>query len=465
MKLPTRYPLIQDLGYPDGVPEARRRWVADAKMRRRWQHLGPIIAALVVTMTFSMFGVLPWALRRVASPQQLANQLNAPMPMGNAHLGAEYYNIASAMVDGRGFADPFVIETGPTAWMPPLLVWLQAALISVLGGDRFLVMLAVVLLKTIVLASCAVLIVRQGNRSLTGWAAFGVICLYFVSEHHDCFAFTHDSWLILGSVTGTLCGLVWVDGNLRRGTWTLGKTIAWGCFGGIVALSSPVAGFAWAVGTTCCMSVRAPKAWIAAGIISMAVITPWGIRNKVVLGKFVPIKSNVFFEFDQSMAVDNDGLLDWSTFATHPYHENAERKKYAQMGEIAYLETKKERFFDQVAANPRKYANRVSLRLFATTVLPIGFSGYKQGSCSLPLRWLIYPLPLIAIIVLVGFCRPLTPIQKWAIVLYAAYLFPYVLCSYYPRYGFPLIAIKMLLCFWVIEAIVLRSRKSQSGVV
>src|SRR5690348_4535505 len=36
------------------------------------------------------------------------------------HLGGEYFNIAQAIVDGRGFADPFGERTGPTAWMPPL---------------------------------------------------------------------------------------------------------------------------------------------------------------------------------------------------------------------------------------------------------------------------------------------------------------------------------------------------------
>ena len=38
-----------------------------------------------------------------------------------SHLGAEYLNIAQALRAGRGYADPFRAETGPTAWMPPVL--------------------------------------------------------------------------------------------------------------------------------------------------------------------------------------------------------------------------------------------------------------------------------------------------------------------------------------------------------
>jgi hypothetical protein len=33
----------------------------------------------------------------------------------NHHLGAEYYSIATALVAGHGFADPFRRHTGPTA--------------------------------------------------------------------------------------------------------------------------------------------------------------------------------------------------------------------------------------------------------------------------------------------------------------------------------------------------------------
>src|SRR5205823_9577198 len=45
----------------------------------------------------------------------------------NDHLGAEYMNVARALVAGKGFADPFEEPTGPTAWMPPAFPCLLAA--------------------------------------------------------------------------------------------------------------------------------------------------------------------------------------------------------------------------------------------------------------------------------------------------------------------------------------------------
>ena len=459
MLFPNRYPLPEDLGYPNGVREARRRWLAAAHRQRRWMLRIPMGIGIGLAFLFSLMGLAPMMIQRAVNRGSLDSHLSSRMPMGNAHLGAEYYNIASALVRGRGFSDPFVDETGPTAWMPPLLVWLQASLIWLFEGDRYFVMLAVVFLKAAVLAACAAAVIFQGKGRGTTWLAFGLVAAVFVIECGDCFAFTHDGWLILAGVTATLFGLSGLDRRINAGRWSRWQSMLWGALGGTVALASPVAGFAWAAGTTLCLCRRQPASWLIAGMVSVLVVLPWTVRNYVVLDKFVPVKSNAFFEFDQSMALDEDGVLDWTTFHTHPYNHDPEREEYGRLGEIAYLQAKRERFVQQVRSEPGVYLRKVSNRFIATTFSPHGFSEFWMGSCTLPLRWLIYPLPAVAVIVLL--CSPgsLTSLQKWAVVLYVAYLFPYILCSYYPRYGFPLLAIKMLLCFWVIERIVVRLRK------
>jgi hypothetical protein len=54
------------------------------------------------------------------------------------HLGGEYYNIAGALTSGRGYADPFPVKSGPTAWMPPVLAYLLPyALISYYDRYKF----------------------------------------------------------------------------------------------------------------------------------------------------------------------------------------------------------------------------------------------------------------------------------------------------------------------------------------
>src|ERR1700689_5032722 len=46
---------------------------------------------------------------------------------------AEPGNVAAALVQGRGFSDPFDGGTGATAWVSPLPVWVEAAVFAALG--------------------------------------------------------------------------------------------------------------------------------------------------------------------------------------------------------------------------------------------------------------------------------------------------------------------------------------------
>ncbi|HEY4105589.1 MAG TPA: hypothetical protein VGM44_16940, partial [Polyangiaceae bacterium] len=76
-----------------------------------------ILAAVVVTFTYK------W-------------QLFSIHPPFITHLGGEYYNIAAALAEGRGYSDPFGALDGPTAWMPPAFTFLLAALIRVLKSKE-----------------------------------------------------------------------------------------------------------------------------------------------------------------------------------------------------------------------------------------------------------------------------------------------------------------------------------------
>src|SRR3954454_25342760 len=44
---------------------------------------------------------------------------DGPRRIQRLNLGAEYFNVARALADGRGFSDPFGEPTGPTAWVSP----------------------------------------------------------------------------------------------------------------------------------------------------------------------------------------------------------------------------------------------------------------------------------------------------------------------------------------------------------
>ena len=51
----------------------------------------------------------------------------------NFAFGWEMGRIGRAIVNGRGFADPFGVPTGPTAWEPPLYPYLIAVVFRLTG--------------------------------------------------------------------------------------------------------------------------------------------------------------------------------------------------------------------------------------------------------------------------------------------------------------------------------------------
>src|SRR5947209_3999081 len=65
----------------------------------------------------------------------------------NRDLACENFNIARSMLAGKGFAHPFVGQTGPTAWMPPILPSILAGLLWVCDGSRDAVVALVVFLQ------------------------------------------------------------------------------------------------------------------------------------------------------------------------------------------------------------------------------------------------------------------------------------------------------------------------------
>ncbi len=119
----------------------------------------------------------------------------------NEHLGAEYFNIAKALAAGEGFSNPFVGEkTGATAWMPPLLPVVLAALIWTCNGDADVVMIVVIWLQMAVLIGTGLLVlglIRKTTKRVSPVFAAAAFVAILFCDFHSWFQITHDSWLVL----------------------------------------------------------------------------------------------------------------------------------------------------------------------------------------------------------------------------------------------------------------------------
>lgn len=379
---------------------------------------------------------------------------------GNDHLGGEYFNMALALVAGEGFAHPFDRPSGPTAWQPPVLPLFLAGLLWLGDGQRDAVMIVVVFLQVCVLIGTGwlVLALVQRTSRLPPALAAGVFLIAVLGDFRLWFQSTHDSWLVLLMVDLLVAGLCWFEplgtDAARR---SMIRAAGWGCFGGIAAQVNPIVGFTWCVATTVRGSQR--RAWSRLAIAMLAAVltlAPWTLRNYLLFGRFIPLKSNLAYELYQSQCLQPDGLLQGPTFVLHPYGtKTLEGREYLARGEIDYLDRKREQFLQTVRADPADFARRIGDRFIGAALWYEPFERGQQGKRPF-LLWLgrlTHPLPFLGLLVLclTSFQERLRAAQGIVMGVYLLYLLPYVAVSYYERYALPLLGVKVLLVIWAAD--------------
>jgi hypothetical protein len=413
----------------------------------------PAVVLTVIVAACSVYANLAFTVTRPADYRffpPFERGVNANM---NRHLGAEYFHIAQSLAGGEGFANPFGRRTGPTAWMPPVLPTVLAGLLWVCGGNGDGVMLAVIFLQVYVLIGTGLLVLALAHRTTARagtWAAVAVFLVALVCHFHECFQFTHDSWLVLLAIDLLVAGFCWCRPLPRRLT-----AAGWGLFGGLCALINPLVGLVWGVGSVLA-GVRL-RAWSPLAVAVLAAgltLLPWTVRNFLVFGRLIPVKSNAAYELYQSQCLQPDGLIQRRTFAQHPLQGGSrEGRQYDTLGEMAFLDQKRAQFREAVRADPVDFLDRVASRVLGTTLCYVPFDREKEPR-DRPWVFLLsratYPLPFLALLVLLfpAGGKPLQPAQWTVLGVYVLYLLPYMGLSYYERYALPLLGVKVLLVVW-----------------
>jgi hypothetical protein len=337
--------------------------------------------------------------------------------------------------------------------MPPVLPAVLAALRWVTGDDTEAVTALVVLLQDLTLIGTGVLVLALALRTTGQVKTVTVLFVAALAYYFRlCFQFTHDCWIVLAALDLLVAGLVWV----RPFESSRGMAAAWGAFGGLCALVSPVVGFTWGVLALAAGLRRGRRSRLAiAALVSVLTISPWVVRNYLLFGRLIPVKSNLAYELFQSQCLTPDGILQGNVFGSHPYvADNEERWEYRKVGEMAYLDGKRDLFLKALRDDPLDFAERVVHRFVAATLVYVPFN--RQEEARRPwvfwLSRLVHPLPFLALLALLAAApwRPLSAAQWVVVGVYLAYLLPYVFVSYYDRYKFPLIGAEVLLMAWAI---------------
>jgi 4-amino-4-deoxy-L-arabinose transferase-like glycosyltransferase len=276
------------------------------------------------------------------------------------HFGYETGRIARSIVEGKGFSSPLFADTGPTAWMTPVYPYLVAGVFKVFGvytKASAIVLLSLNALMSVLVCVPVFLIARIsfGERvaKWSGWAwAFCPYGIYFPVER------VWETWL----ATLLLCLLFLMTLNLenenRYSMW-----VGFGVLWGVAALTSPamlaVLPFlaVWVIYRRQSRRYRGGERWffvnVVAAIAFIAVISPWFVRNYEVFHRVVPFRDGMGLV----LRLGTKGKTDyWGPYELGPWHNDAEWAEFQQLGELGYMDKKKQQAFEFIRANPGWYA-------------------------------------------------------------------------------------------------------------
>jgi 4-amino-4-deoxy-L-arabinose transferase-like glycosyltransferase len=284
-------------------------------------------------------------------------------------FGWEMARIARALVNGYGYADPFITgHTGPTAWLPPAYTLLIAAAFKLFGVYTPLSAWVLLVLNSVFSAATALAVyeigVRCFDRRVAVWSAwiwalypaamqFAVRWIWEMSLTTMLFTWT----LVIALRVRGIGGSAAKDGQTTR-RWLL-----FGLLWGLIALSNPslllflpVCGV-WMLFGAERKFVAFGKA-VLAGMVFLACLTPWAWRNWNVFHAFIPIRGNFGAELYLGNAPESIGMP-WGTSVT----SEIDLRHYTELGEVQYVRQRGAMAKAYIAAHPRRFAE-LSLKRF-----------------------------------------------------------------------------------------------------
>ena len=259
----------------------------------------------------------------------------------NFAFGWEMGRIGRAIVNGRGFADPFGLPTGPTAWEPPLYPYLIAGVFRLTGVYSNASALILLTLNSIVSALTCIpifLIAKKCfNETVAAWAAWMWAVLPFVM-------FYSTRWVWETSLAALLLTVIlWLTLQLEENEGPA-PWVGFGLVWGVATLTNtsllaflPASGL-WAWYRRTKLHQRSFAGVVLASVFFAATIAPWLVRNYETFGRFIFIRSNFGAELRLGNGPNAEGLwMQW----LHPTQDVLELRRYEQLGELEYSAARK----------------------------------------------------------------------------------------------------------------------------
>jgi hypothetical protein len=292
---------------------------------------------------------------------------------------AEHGNIASALLRGQGFADPFGTPSGPTAWVPPVFPFYVTAVFAVFGIKSLASVWAMIVLDAVFAALCVLCTAAAldlcGMPALKPWLAAVIVALTWLQE------LASGPWISTGWFVAALDAVFLMaaagahtDGR-SRWWWTMAASAS--------ALSLTHAGSAFGCWVVVCglwllearrratvtnagglravmLAAGRPLSVLAACALAIGI---WTARNWSVFHQIIPLKSAGWFEIYLAESYTNNGVIDDAVMlGHHPFSNPRLLVEYTAEGEARFLEAYRPNAKALVEADPMSFVRHVGDR-------------------------------------------------------------------------------------------------------
>ena len=269
-----------------------------------------------------------------------------PGVLGVVPFQQETGNIAYSLTQGKGFGSVFRTDTGLTAWLAPIYPFLVAGIFKIFGTFTVRAFFAAVFLNILFSSAACVPVFfaakRIGRLSTASLAAW--LWALFPSAIMMPFEWIWDT-----SLSALLAAtILWATLALAESN----RILAWCAYGmlwGFTLVTNPALGallpflFVWLA----CRGRQAdrgsgdnlPRWKRVTAAVSLAILCclPWTIRNYTAFHRFIPLRSNLPFE----LWLGNNDIFDGhARNGRKLITRTEETRRYAQLGETAYMQEK-----------------------------------------------------------------------------------------------------------------------------
>jgi hypothetical protein len=359
-----------------------------AKTMRRHPYLLMVLVALAVRLARILI-IRSYLIPLVLTPP--------PASPGDPHFGFgnEIGSIAHAIVTGHGFSSPFGPITGPTAWIAPVYPYLCAEVFKLFGIFTPASAFVLLFLNSVFSALTCIPLYQICERTVgrvtglwAGWA-WALLPYFWMWPTRWIWETSLVALLLAYLVLTTLRLAETADAPLWNQWLVLG--LLWG----VALLTNPVLltflpiSCIWLAYHLRREPARFLRSLALALMTCALVVTPWLVRNRVVFGQFVSVRSNFGFEFHLGNYHLSNGF-GW--VGKHPSANDAEREEYARIGELAYVAEKRDEAVQFVRQYPREF-----LALTARRFCAFWSGEMNHYSVGPLLPWLYGPLSLMTL--------------------------------------------------------------------